>query len=359
MNETLINNQSTYQLPGDEFLVHDAKYDIHGFKAAYNYAEITWDDFRRYDQWVEEDKILDLSLLIYDTMTAFDNQKIVILVQGPVGSGKSFWALNVLWNVAMRLSHLYYGDVRHWRRFFQPKNIAVMLKEDIDGLIKNMSKHGCYLLDDVFESMDRAQWGSALHQAINSIMVADRTDNTCTVITIPRMNMIDVIVRGLAQYRCDMKRNIHTKRMGFGEFQLLVLFFNPFDQKRGTIPYQKHIKTGYTDWENYYVALPPAELRDWYDVKRDDSLKRLKEMKKNNGKPQAGNDEDLNDGDAFRDWLNSNPFELAKQDNSRYQSSKTIIKHFTKDTKRMVSEGYGRGIIADVRKEMIESKTMV
>ncbi|WP_424356670.1 hypothetical protein [Methanocella sp. MCL-LM] len=342
-----------------EYIQHDPKYDDFGFDASRSYTPLTIEEYRQYDEWVEDHELFDLSLMVADTMTAFDNQKVVILVQGPVGSGKSYFALNLGWNVAMRLALHFYGDPRYWRKYFNPSTIAIMGREEIDNLIKNSQKHSVNLLDDVFASMDRSEWATEMHRAINSIMVADRTQNTATIITIPRAGMLDVIVRGLAQYRTDMKRNVYCKRLGFGEFTFVILFFNPFDQKKGaTVAYQKYIRTGRVDWETGFVALPPKEIREMYDECRQMSLEKLMEEKRNMGKKNDDGREPTA-GDQLFDWLYSNPEMLAKQDNGKYMSSKTITREFCRSTKRQVSESYARDIISSVRAEMKESGMLV
>jgi hypothetical protein len=253
------------------------KYDTMGWDASKHYAPLEkWE----YDITDRSDDTFDISKLIMDTVTSFDKQKVVILIQGKQGAGKSWLALNLLWNVALRVAYYKWKDYGRWREVYNyVTNTAIMLKEDTDWLIKHMNKEQCYLLDDVYDTLAAQEWYTQIHKAINSIMMADRTDRTITIITVPRGAWIDRIVRGIAGYRCDVKRNIGIKRRGFSQFKFVMLEWNEFSPKKG-VPNTPYIKTGNTSWEDGFGIMPPMEIYDWYEPVRSVKLEALKDVKR-------------------------------------------------------------------------------
>jgi hypothetical protein len=178
-------------------------------------------------------------------------------------------------------------------------------------------------------------------------MMADRTDSTVTIITVPRGAWIDRIVRGIAGYRCDVKRNTAIKQLGYNQFKFVMLDWNEWSNKdRPNTPYLK--STGVV-WEDAYYALAPKELMEWYRAQRSIKLESLKEEKR---KPQMEEKfEKQTIGDLLREYLKENITLLEKKANGKYYSSEYITNKFVKDKGYPFKASSARPIIKEVRKE--------
>lgn len=323
------------------------RYDDFGFDTRKHYKPLEWGEFQASD---ELNDMFDISKLVADTVTSFDEQKVIILAQGKQGAGKSRFALNLLWNTSMRLAYHRWKDLTRWREIYNyVTNTAIMLKDDCDTLIKNMQKGRCYLLDDVYDALSSDEWYTQIHKAINSIMIADRTDRTVTVITVPRGNWIDRIVRGIAGYRADVKRNLGIKRLGYNQFKFVMLEWNEWDTTKNT-PYTPYIKTGNTDWEDGYYSMPPLELDNWYGPMRVLKLELLKiEKRKQPNIEEPEKREHVSD--QFYDWLYDSPSLLEKKTNNKFYSGQYLIEEFMKNKNLEIALSTARPIIRRARIE--------
>lgn len=325
------------------------KYDTMGWDAREHYKPIEWWEIQEYDEMPD---VLDISKLIVDILTALDEQKIILLVQGEQGAGKSIFAFALLWMVAIRMAWHRWKDMSRWREVYDyVKNTAIMLKDDTDTMVKNMKKGQSYLLDDVYDALAAEEWYTQIHKAINSIMIADRTDRTFTIITVPRGTWIDRIVRGIARYRGDVKRNVGLKQLGYNELKFVILKWNEWDPNKST-PNTPYIKTRDTTWEDAYYALAPKEIRDWYRPMRRIKLEALKEEKR---KPQEEKVvEKARVSQIFYDWLklSKNSDLLEKRPNGKFFSGYYIAQEFQRQNKGWeIGESTARAIIRKARVE--------
>lgn len=323
-------------------------YDAYGWDAMQKYKPIEHWEFEESDKLTE---IMDISKIIVDTVTSTDEQKVVLLIQGKQGAGKSHLALAILWLVALRLAYFRWHDYTRWREIFNyVTNSAIMLKEDTDYLIKHMSKGQCYLLDDVYDAMAASEWYEQTHKSINSIMMTDRTDSTVTIITVPRGSWIDRIVRGIANYRCDVKRMPELKRIGYNAFKFVMLDWNEWSSKQ--VPNTPYLKTKGTVWEDAYYAMAPKELRDWYKAIRALKLESLKEQKR---KPATdGKQVKENKGELVKSWLSNNLTYLEKKAGDKNYSAKFVNKKFKQATGCVISDEYMRQMMDKAKSELIE-----
>ena len=101
--------------------------------------------------WNHELGTFDLSRDIVRTILSGNKQSERILITGSVGHGKSYTALSLAYNIACYLSLNKYGNIEHWRDFFDPvDNLACINPDSIrDLMLKARKPYNVYILDDV------------------------------------------------------------------------------------------------------------------------------------------------------------------------------------------------------------------
>lgn len=94
-----------------DYDVDETKYDPFGNYVWDQVPPITHEDLAIFDSM----GIKDASKIIFDLLTASDNQNATVLITGPPGAGKDYLANDLSYNVGLRIADHLWRDPGRWR----------------------------------------------------------------------------------------------------------------------------------------------------------------------------------------------------------------------------------------------------
>jgi hypothetical protein len=276
----------------------------------YNVDHHTYDQFGNYvvDEVppIEPDDITifdsmglkDASKIIFDLLTASDNQNATVLITGPPGAGKDNLADALSYNLAIRIANYRWSEPGRWREAYPYwRNTAIIDPKEIIRVMEGNGELEVRRLDDVFRAMDRAEYYTKEHQYMNTLQAVNRTENSCTIMSAQYTKMIDSIIRNLSRFWIRVFRNTLWRQLGYNEFTMYVLDKNEMDSK--SVPYNRSIRDIVNKRRRVHdrgaSVLPPAELEDYYRPRRKAAVDNMKKSRKESKKKEDEEEKDRQD----------------------------------------------------------------
>ncbi len=188
------------------------------------------------------------------------NQDLLCLVVGPRGSGKSYSALE--------LAHSFDGTFTVDRVFFSVADFVDLL---VNG---NLQRGQAVILDDAGLFMNSRTWRDIGNQLMSIVSQSFRYRGLLTFITVPQADFIDRQSRNMANLLMEA-----TKEQGI--FKVKVPEQNPFKPGEYIFKYPRvgilnqARRTVYQQLKTVHFDLPPADLTDSYEVKRQTFVREI------------------------------------------------------------------------------------
>lgn len=216
------------------------------------------------------------------TITSRYNQHITLLIVGQPGSGKSWAAIDLAYQVAYAVSRIIEGkNAPHemWWKYFNLDHMAIVTLDRVTTLLKNIRQYGVYILDDIGVGYNARDWQKSKNKKMNEIIQTFRTDNTCMIYTVPDRFLIDKVPRSLVERYMEFEKSEQLFSMGDYESVNVYKYFNITSLKRDNKQFFAYMKD-YLDGTNQYVrhiaTKPPARLIHQYEQIRGDVARELR-----------------------------------------------------------------------------------
>lgn len=248
-------------------------YDDFGFYRELKVPPITHEELKRlrHNGWS------DTGLFFAEMITGDEDMNVLGFLGGKPGAGKSSTGLELLWGSSIWTADLLWKDPAKWQKVFPfTRTIKVI---DGDGqfkeIFKDTSKYTHKFVDDAFKVLNRLKFQSELSQDLASIAATDRPFRNETLISAQWMGMIDKIIRELAGFRIDCKRDKKARKLGYNKYKFHILDYNPYDKSNPIM--NRYIHTNKVDVEDHVAGLPCEMIWDWYKVERYNAALKLKQ----------------------------------------------------------------------------------
>jgi len=218
----------------------------------------------------------DLALALHRITTGKYKQTGRVLITGQNGTGKSKFALNLGYNIAVYNSLKKYGDASHWQEWFNESHIACINPESVQELMKNATmKHGVYLIDDVSIGWSNRKWMSDSNIWLNNILTTHRIYENTLLFTLPAERMLDAQARMLFNYYVEMT-GPHFFDQGVNCGKLMEITMHPRDKHDPV--HMPFIKDTNNEYRIIAGMLPPEEIEAMYDKVRVTEVDKLREQ---------------------------------------------------------------------------------
>lgn len=217
------------------------------------------------------------------TITSKYNQHTTLLIVGQPGSGKSWAAIDLAYQAAYAVSRIIdgkYAPHGTWQKYFNLDHMAIVTLDRVTNLLKHVRQHGIYILDDIGVGYNARDWQKNKNRKLNEIIQTFRTDNSCTIFTVPDRFLIDKVPRSLVEKYMEFEKSeqLFSKRGGYDSVNVYK-YFNITSMKRDQKQFFAYMKD-YLDGSNQYVRhianRPPARLTIPYEKIRADVAMELR-----------------------------------------------------------------------------------
>ena len=198
--------------------------------------------------------------MLGDLIGSKHNQHCLMAIIGRTGSGKSSAALQIAHETAKYMSSLNGHSPDY---FFNIDHVAIITEDEIIRVMKDVKKHGIYILDDIGVGWNSRKWNSKANIIMNNIIQTFRTWNNLLILTVPDDENIDKVPRNSLRYRIDMKEANFDNGFSLGAMQEMK---RSFKHKKNYFPYPTHEGKKYIRVE---FNRPPAHIADEYERRRE------------------------------------------------------------------------------------------
>lgn len=213
----------------------------------------------------------NIALNVAKTITSRHNQHITLLMVGQPGSGKSWAALDLGYQIAWYTSRIIEGKSTphsHWLKYFNLDHMAIITLSRVAELLDNLTRHGVYILDDIGVGYSARDWQSGKNKSMNDIIQTFRTDNSAVIYTVPDRSLIDKVPRSLVERYMEFEKAGGSFSVGVNLFRYMNITNLKRDNKQ---IFAYDVAMGLKS-RNQYVRhmsrMPPERLRVPYEVLR-------------------------------------------------------------------------------------------
>jgi len=186
-------------------------------------------------------------------------QDVSALIEGLKGKGKSYTGLGAAINTAKWVAE-FLGD--DWRDHFDmERTVAIVDPQQANEVTANTSKYDVRLFDDISLAWSARDWQSQDNKDRNDIMLINRIDNTCNILTTPNSKLIDVVPRSNVNFKGEMD----TPYFAYGYTSVKI--FEPIPMFRATSykVMDPYLKAGRDKYVLYFFERPATRYTDEYD----------------------------------------------------------------------------------------------
>jgi hypothetical protein len=250
-------------------------YDDFGWRKDANVPPITHEELKRLRKMPWHDNALYFAELI----TGEEDMNVLAFLDGKPGAGKSTTGLNLLWGSAIWTADLLWKDPAKWRKILPyQETIKIIDNEDcFFSLFKDQRKYIHKFGDDAFGALDRLKFQGEQAREQGLITATDRPFRNVTFISAQWMGMVLKIIRDLAGYRIDCKRDMYARKIGYNKYKFHILDYNQYDKSNPIM--NRYVHTNKSDVEDHVSGMPCEEIWDWYKEERFNAALKLKQSK--------------------------------------------------------------------------------
>jgi len=197
-------------------------------------------------------------------MVTRNNSNAIILIQGPTGSGKSYFAMSLAMGISRELSKIIGGKEDDYFPRDLSNQSVINISTVKDLMLRDNKQYSVLILDDISTSYGNRQWQQKSNNVLNSILTVFRPKNNVLILTMPSASMIDLTVRKLAHYLIECERNTKAFDRNVG----VAKMFKLVPQRSGKI-FAQYVTAGRTKMLRVVVPKPPEDVCNLYDGKRN------------------------------------------------------------------------------------------
>lgn len=194
----------------------------------------------------------------------------IILVVGPTGSGKSWFALSLAEKISISLAKKLNKPKEE---FFTLDDVSIITLDNVKQLmLGGLRRHQVIILDDISTAYNSRTFMSKSNNILNNILTVFRPNRNILILTLPSTSLVDVVVRRLSHYLIVLERN--GIKQGYNAGSLYRITPKPLINK---IYHEFEVQDG-KQVKKIILPKPSKLLREEYDKQRDQKFQEL--MKK-------------------------------------------------------------------------------
>ena len=158
----------------------------------------------------------DLCKEIAQKITSKYNQHDTAIIVGDKGSGKSWAAIRIAYEVSVEVAKIKGGKPDDYFTF---ENIAIITKDEVLRVLKTrMNQYSVVIFDDIGVGWSNRDFATKFNKVMNGIYQTFRTRNVFLIMTVPDPTYIDKLPRLMLHYQMEVVDSYFHK--GFVEVKV-------------------------------------------------------------------------------------------------------------------------------------------
>ena len=163
-----------------------------------------------------EPEDFDLCKEIAQKITSKYNQHDTAIIVGDKGSGKSWAAIRIAYEVSVEVAKIKGGKPDDYFTF---ENIAIITKDEVLRVLKTrMNQYSVVIFDDIGVGWSNRDFATKFNKVMNGIYQTFRTRNVFLIMTVPDPTYIDKLPRLMLHYQMEVVDSYFHK--GFVEVKV-------------------------------------------------------------------------------------------------------------------------------------------
>jgi hypothetical protein len=146
----------------------------------------------------QPDEDISFSEILAKRVCSGHNQCAVIIIDGPMGTGKSLASLKLAHDTSLWFAKMLGG---HPRDYFGIDNVGILTGDETIRIVKSIKQHKIFILDDAgAEGLNNRAWSSDQNKMMSKLLMTFRTQNNILIMSSPSQDFLDVVARKLAHF---------------------------------------------------------------------------------------------------------------------------------------------------------------
>lgn len=199
------------------------------------------------------------------------NQHVIVRIVGRAGTGKSWLALELAWEVAKRVAYYMGGKPEDYYNF--TKHLACMSKQRIKEVMDNPGEYCIIHLDDIGVPLNARKFMDDDNIDFNDILQTFRPNHNLVLMTLQAGFLVDKVPRLLAHYEIEMESANFNQGFTIAKVNEIV-----YKHKTDAIHYPYIFIDG-TRYVRHVSFAPPIDISNAYEIERAKQLKAINERK--------------------------------------------------------------------------------
>ncbi len=270
------------------------------------------------------------------------NKNLIILIIGDTGSGKSYIAVKLAYELDKSFRNAEPEKIIRERVARRPREFASIIKNG------NLKKGNAIIFDEAGVGISNREWHTAANKAMGSILQTFRNKNLIAIFTVPSKKYIDKQGRELAHYQVETQSIDYSKKKNIVKF--MTCQHNP---RYGTtyIKYPQLVVDGkIKKFKRFAFKRAPKEFIDAYEKYSgefkaeiiNEALEKMEQMEREKERSNR-----VVEVEKIADKIVEKADEYLRD----YKNTKTVSVHKI-CAEFNVGTGYGRRIQALVKKKL-------
>ena len=207
-----------------------------------------------------EPEDFDLCKEIAQKITSKYNQHDTAIVVGDKGSGKSWAAIRIAYEVSVEVAKIKGGKPEDYFTF---ENIAIITKDEVLRVLKTrMGQYFIVIFDDIGVGWSNRDFQTKFNKVMNGIYQTFRTRNIFLIMTVPDPSYIDKLPRLMLHYQLEVVDSYFHK--GFVEVKVKESK-KIIQMNKNIYPY---ITRNGSRYPRHVIMTAPDHLTEPYEIAR-------------------------------------------------------------------------------------------
>jgi hypothetical protein len=192
------------------------------------------------------------------------NQCAVIIIDGPMGTGKSLASLRLGYDTSLWFAKML-GDKHHPSYYFNIDHVGILTGDETIRIVKSIEQYKIFILDDAgAEGLNNRAWSSDQNKMMSKLLMTFRTQNNVLIMSSPSQDFLDVVARKLAHFKITMVKAYFKEKITLGKLSMI----KRISTKNSNNIIYPFLRTKSQVFNYLQFDLPPEPLRVEYEKRR-------------------------------------------------------------------------------------------
>lgn len=146
--------------------------------------------------------------------------------------------------------------------------MAIIKLDNVMDVLEHLTQYGVYFLDDIGVGYSSREWRSDKNIRMNKIIQTFRTDNVCTILSVPDKGLLDKVPREMIDKYIETNKDSNMYSYGLNLVKVFNIERLLRDNKQLEILPVVEQKRELYQYAKYMIREPPKEICEPYEIAR-------------------------------------------------------------------------------------------